>query len=243
MAQVKIEIPSIQVQVSGPIAVGTGFRHGLVQRTVARDAAGLIYIPGSTLKGRTRRACEQLAQQYDLRVCGAPRLEIMCGTHRPACLVCRTFGTPGQSQPAQGSHLRWCDAHLVKPLRDALGKTDQSYTRTQVQMSRALGTAATGHLYTSEVAVEELSFEFSITGWLEATPIAGDISGGGYELMLLLAGLRLVNTLGGGNSRGIGHCAIAIGDVNVDGQKLKLAQVLDCYDLLQEFEREVQDGH
>lgn len=37
---------------------GTGIRAGLVDRTVRRDSAGYLYVPGSTFKGVLREHCE-----------------------------------------------------------------------------------------------------------------------------------------------------------------------------------------
>ena len=209
MAKMKIEIQPLIVQAAGPLAVGTGFRRGLIHRTVERDADGFVYIPASSLKGRARRACEQLARQVGLRVCSAPRPNGMCSVHQQACLVCRVFGMPGR-----GSTLRWRDARLTEEYRAAFADNHsqeaQFYARTQVQLSRALGTAAPDRLFTSEFGVEGLCFESGVTGWLEVMPIAGEDSMGGYELLLLLAGLRLVNTLGGQNSRGVGLVTVQL---------------------------------
>jgi CRISPR/Cas system CSM-associated protein Csm3 (group 7 of RAMP superfamily) len=242
MAKMYIEINPILIEVDGPMAVNTGFRRGLVHRTVERDAEGFAYIPASSLKGRIRRACEQLARQARLRVCNAPRPNGMCSVHRQPCLVCRVFGTPGKD-----SGLHWRDAQLSQAYREVFENANveaQFYTRTHVQLSRVLGTAAPEHLFTSESTVENLCFEFGITGWLDVTPIAGEDSTGGYELLLLLAGLRLVNTLGSGGSRGAGQCVIKLPDqVIVGDNKITGQSAFEFFDLLCEFDREVQDGN
>jgi CRISPR/Cas system CSM-associated protein Csm3 (group 7 of RAMP superfamily) len=241
MTKMRIEIQPLIIQTAESLAVGTGFRRGLVHRTVEQDADGFVYIPASSLKGRTRRVCEQLARQVGLRVCSAPRPNGMCSVHKQACLVCRVFGMPGR-----GSTLRWRDARLAKEYRMAFdsNREAQVYTRTQVQLSRALGTAAPDRLFASEFTVEGLYFESGITGWLEVTPIAGDDSTGGYELLLLLAGLRLVNTLGGQNSRGAGMVAIQLLDMNVkiNDAEIPWKEVLENLDLLESFDEEVGNG-
>jgi len=244
MPRMYIEIKPLVIEMKGPLALNTGFRRGLIHRTVERDAEGLVYIPASSLKGRVRHACEQVARKFGLRVCHAPRPAGMCSAHTPKlCLVCRVFGTPGR-----GSELRWQDARLVEEYRDILAGDEarrqaQFYVRTQVQLSRRLGTATPDRLFTSEFALENLRFESAITGWLDVTPIAGEDATGGYELLLLLAGLRLVHTLGSGSSRGAGHCAIHLPEQVIVGMKpVQVADILDNFDLLGEFTREMENG-
>lgn len=241
MTKMHVEIQPISVQVDGSLALSTGFRRGLIHRTVERDAEGFAYIPASSLKGRARRACEQLTSQVGLRVCNAPRLNRMCSVHEQACLVCRVFGTPGR-----GSSLRWRDARLTEAYQEVFktNRDAQFYARTQVQISRALGTAAPERLFTSEFTIEDLRFEFGITGWLEVTPIANDDSTGGYELLLLLTGLKLINTLGGGASRGAGQVTLVLPDeVKVNGTAVPWRDVLENLDLLNSFDVEVGHGN
>jgi len=240
MPMIPIEIEPLIIQISGPLAMKTGFRRGLIQQTVERDAEGFVYIPASSIKGRVRHASEQLAQRVGLDVCQAPQPGGMCSAHKKACLICRVFGAPGRA-----SHLRWHDAHLHDDYRQTF-ETDldaQVYARTQVQLSRSLGTAVPNRLFTSEFAIEDLRFESSIAGYLEITPIDGDDSKGGYELLLLLAGLRLVNTIGGGASRGAGRCTITLPDeVKVNGNIVVWQEVLEGLDLLPNFDEEDDNG-
>jgi CRISPR/Cas system CSM-associated protein Csm3 (group 7 of RAMP superfamily) len=241
MAKMYIEINPILIELDGSLAVNTGFRRGLVHRTVERDTEGFAYIPASSLKGRVRRACEQLARQAGLRVCSAPRPNGMCSAHKRACLVCRVFGTPGR-----GSELRWRDARLMDEFQKAfeVDREAQFYSRTQVQLSRALGIAAPDRLFTSEVAIENLCFGSGITGWLDVTLIAGDGSTGGYELLLLLAGLRLVNTVGSGSSRGAGQCVINLPEQVIVGENaIKVTDAFGFFDLLGEFDEEARNDN
>ncbi len=241
MARMYIEIDPLIIQMDGPLSVGTGFRRGLIQRTVERDANGFVCIPASSLKGRIRHLCEQLARELGLHVCKAPYPGSMCSAHKDRCLVCRVFGAPGRA-----STLYWHDANLNRDFRPIFEKSNldyQVYSRTQVQLSRALGTARPDHLFTSEFAIEGLCFESKVTGFLEATPINGDESAGGYELLLLLAGLRLVDRLGGGASRGAGWCTVKLPDeVKVDGNPISWQKVLNNLDKLPSFGKEGTDA-
>ena len=243
MTRMYVQIKPLLIELRGPLALYTGFRLGLIHRTVERDAKGLVYIPASSLKGRVRRACEQVARKFGLRVCHAPRPAGMCSAHtsRP-CLVCRVFGAPGR-----GSELHWEDARLVKEYQDIFGGDKvrshaQFYVRTQVQLSRRLGTAAPDRLFTGEFAIENLRFESAVTGWLDVTPIAGEDAIGGYELLLLVAGIQLVNTLGSGSSRGAGHCTLFPKQITIGTREVQVADILANLDLLGAFDQEAQDG-
>lgn len=243
MPKVRLAIEPLAIAVHGPLSIGTGFRWGLINRTVARDSDGLAYVPASSLKGCARDAAEKLARQAGLKVCRSPRPEDMCSAHQRACLVCRVFGAPGQ-----GSTLRWHDARLSADCREAFsdpqGGRPQAgfYVRTQVQLSRVLGTAAPERLYTSEFVAEDLTFESAIDGWLDLTPIGGDKSTA-YELLLLVASLKTVNALGGARSRGGGQCRILLPEgVRVDAKTVPLRDLLDNLDLLGEYQREVADA-
>lgn len=241
MSRVHLKVP-LRIHLSGPLAVGTGFRRGLIHRTVERDSEGFAYIPASALKGRVRQACEQVAQQVGLRVCRAPWPKTMCSAHRKRCLVCRVFGTPGV-----GSQLCWQDAGLLEDYRQAFAEATsreaQFYDRTQVQLSRTFGTAARERLFSSEFTIEGLVFTSFVAGWLDLTPIAGDDSSS-YELLLMLAGLKLVNSIGGGVSRGAGHCWIELPiKIDVNKQVVVAKDLLENIDLLGSYDQEARDEH
>jgi CRISPR/Cas system CSM-associated protein Csm3 (group 7 of RAMP superfamily) len=251
MPWIYLDLP-LTITVEGPLHIGTGYDRGLIQRTVARDANGNVYIPGSSLKGKVRNACENLARLAGLKVCDAPRPETMCGGRGAArCLVCRVFGTPGGNAP-DGRELFWHDAHPTGKWRGLTATRDrpkawpvgQTMARTQVQLSRARGMAAEDRLYTSEFATRGLEFTGRVSGWLKATPCSAGV--GYYEVNLLLAGLRLVETLGGGRSRGAGRCEIKLPDevtIRVDGQdkpeKYTLTDLLAAAEWLVLFTDEV----
>lgn len=258
MPWVYLDLP-LTIVLEGPLHIGTGYDRGLVQRTVVRDRQHNVYIPGSSLKGKTRNAGEDLARQAGLTVCGLPRVAEAPDTagHRPErCLVCRVFGAPGGNVP-NGRGLFWHDAHLTSEWRKLTAVRDrtdawpvgQTMVRTQVQLSRIRGMAAEDRLYTSEVAIPGLVFEGRVTGWLEATPCTVDEDYGYYEVNLLLAGLRLVEMLGGGRSRGTGRCRIELPSqvsLQVEGhdesEVFDLGRLLVAAEALEFFTEEV-GGH
>lgn len=81
-----------------PVGVFTGLGvAGLVDRVVIRDARGLPYIPGSTVKGRLRFFAERVLRSApekagELRVHRTDRPH--CKSFAHACTVCRLFGNP-----------------------------------------------------------------------------------------------------------------------------------------------------
>lgn len=224
------ERPELWVQVdlaltitfAGALHSGSGYDRGLIQRTVVRDASGDVYIPGSSLKGKVRNACEDLARRCKLPVCGLPRAGMSLDEHDPkSCLVCRVFGAIGANVPS-GRSLYWTDAHLTEEWRKQFASLQspwaapvwgQTTTRTQVRLNRACGIASEGLLYTSEFSLPQLQFTGRVSGWLSTTSCT--LAAGYYEVSLLLAGLRLVEMLGGGRSRGAGKCRISLPDVIV----------------------------
>lgn len=229
-----IELSELDVHVIGPMHIGTGFARGLVNRTVMRGRDGFVYIPGSTLKGKARDACEALARLNDLGDCGAPHPQRMAKHRNDKCLVCRIFGAP-----AQPSTLRWHSAQLAPNWRAALQYNmnkesrsvfGQTTTRTQVQISRTRGLSAEAKLYTSEFAAPGLTFEATpaLTGCLKLTTMNGiDEPEVYYELVLLLAGLKLIGALGGGQSRGAGKCEITLPQyIRINGREVSVDKQL-----------------
>lgn len=247
----------LEIAVQGPLHIGTGYDRGLVHRTVVRDGYGHVYIPGSSLKGKVRNACEDLARCSGLGVCGLPRVAeaISDANHHPErCLVCRVFGCPGGND-SRGRALYWQDARLAEKWRSLTSvqgrrrawNPDQTLLRTQVQLSRARGMAAEGRLFTSESTLGGMEFEGRVAGWLKAMPCSG--ATGYHELNLLLAGLRLVDMLGGGRSRGPGRCRISLpGEIEVrvegqaDARKYGLPDLLAAAEWLALFPDELGQG-
>lgn len=220
-----------QLEFDAPFHFGTGISAGLIDRTVIRDDGGYFYVPASTFKGVLREHCEQLCRFYlPAQSVASPHnayaaLADFSGTLTP---VSRIFGsqlTPGQ--------LRFYDATQTENERrmyDSWDRSDdqrvgkyksaQASITTQVRIDRLTRTAAEGALYTSEFGIRGLLFEGRIDGWLACTPVealavsASDGEGFSgaptYSLLLLLAGLQLIERLGGNKSTGKGHCICRI---------------------------------
>lgn len=212
---------------------GTGIREGLVDRTVVRNNQGHLYIPGSTFKGVLRERCEQLARAYmrdgqeKQRIASPHNADVaLLNLGRKPTMITRIFG----AQNVPGS-LFFDDA--MQSEDDAVKETDQ-YKKlqvgvyTQVRIDRPTHTAVPGALYTSEYGTKDTVFNGTIEGWLSCIPVDGPgvplehISRTGlaptYSSLLLLAGLQLVERLGGNKSTGKGQCECKIGKVIMRGE-------------------------
>jgi CRISPR/Cas system CSM-associated protein Csm3 (group 7 of RAMP superfamily) len=223
---------TLEIKMDAAWHVGTGLARGLLDRTLRRDARGAVYIPASTIKGRLRNACEHVARLYDapenrLQVCIPPRPQTMCRGFQP-CIVCRLFGSP-----YLGERLFFEDAVLQPVLADIYDPDSQAQPRTRVKLDRQRGVAEEGHLFSTEYAEAMLIFEAHIMGRLPLTPCADDI-GHAYELLLLAAGVRMVQALGGDKSVGCGACEMMfVGDIQVGDAAVTPLELFDMIDYLE----------
>lgn len=195
---------------------GTGLRAGLVHRAIARRRDGLPFVPGSTLKGVLRDHATQIARLF-----AAPaRTPHPIGEDdvrefaRAGDIVASIFGSRVQPGGLFFDDAQLCeeDRRLLQteagdtPARQALAPTE---TRTQVSMSRRLGTARRGLLFTSEYGLPDLRFEGRIFGALHSVPLIND-SGRSSEASLLMAALYSLDRIGGNTSAGAGQVSCAI---------------------------------
>jgi CRISPR/Cas system CSM-associated protein Csm3 (group 7 of RAMP superfamily) len=218
----KVDI-HLKVTLETPVNVGSGaLADALADKPTLRDARGLPIIPGSTLKGKVRHVCEQIAHRlWDDQVCHAPYPDQMCrgAPSDGVCRVCRIFGSPWYRSP-----LRFDDLHLEpdRPLPAEVRwqespNLQEGLLRTGVGLSRRSGTAQEEILYSVEGYSPPAAFVYAgrITGRLANED----------ELGLLLAGLREVRALGGSKGRGMGWCCIKP-TVTVDGQRRDVEELL-----------------
>lgn len=244
-----------------PFHFGTGIREGLIDRTVIRDDGGYLYVPGSTLKGVLRERCEQLARFYE-GASGRERVRsphdadaalLGLGNGNPS-MVARIFGS--QNRPGclffddvrqDNLQLEEYDSQNQKERRgQGKYKALQVNVSTQVRMDRPTRTAVPGALYTSEYGANALVFKGVIQGWLECTAIKTDQLDvqemlPTYSLLLLLAGLRMVDQLGGNKSSGKGRCACHITSMKVNEREVTMETLetwLQQLDALAKYGRE-----
>ncbi len=227
-----------------PFHFGTGIREGVIDRTVVRDDGGYLYVPGSTIKGVLRERCEQLARLYNQPGIASPhdaKAAVQQLESGKPSIITRIFGShnvPGKlffDDARQASD----DLHQYdseEPRGEGKYRSLQVDVSTQVRLDRPTRTAVEGALYTSEFGSKDIVFKGTILGWLERTPIdtntiqaeAGQSPSmtPTYSLLLLLAGLQILEWIGGNKSTGKGHCMcmiknIMINDVEVEAETWK----------------------
>jgi CRISPR/Cas system CSM-associated protein Csm3 (group 7 of RAMP superfamily) len=187
---------------SSPVGVFTGLGiAGLVDRFVMRDAGGLPYVPGSTVKGRLRFFAERL-----LAAGGAPAgLWIHdpghphCKRLENACTVCRLFGNPSLPGLLRIGHARLVrpGPRLVGELLDAGNNPvvhADAEVRPGVALSRSSRTAFADHLFFDETVPAAAHFA--------GTLVLG--AGAGEERFLIAVG-ALVDALGARKAAGRGR--------------------------------------
>lgn len=149
------------------------------------------FIPGSSLKGRTRSHVERLCRTLGQPVCRPPDPAWMCphGNAVPAgtfCIPCRIFGSPWRESGVRFSDLVW------------QGSAPDPETRSSVSISRRTGSAHEALLRTVDVAPRG-----RLSGRIEGRLTL-------EELKWLVAGLRLVRHLGSGKARGLGAVRLTL---------------------------------
>lgn len=177
-----------------PLHIGSGKPEldiGEVDMPILRAPNGEPYIPGSSLKGRTRSEAERLARSKGWDVCTPPNVRDMCGskTKNPLdfCIACRIFGTAGGVSVS--SKVKFRDAYPLEGVEEML-------ERTGTAIDRGSGTVARGALYSIEAVPAGTRFGLEIV----AENLKED------ELKMLKAALKSVedSALGGASSRGFG---------------------------------------
>jgi len=221
-----------------PFHCGTGRGLGLLDRTVQRDPVGRLRIPGSTIKGTLREACERTLALVAASVPQsvgdtAPALRAdsphdnraaLRDLHPRRTVLARIFGSracPGalyfEDAALSEEWRRWLDSDAVRGDVDRY-RFWQVEERTQVSVARLTGTARAGHLFASEYGRPYLDFEGRVYGVLEDGTWWDVADGESVALALLLASLRRVDSLGGGRSSGFGRCSCTVTALSVDGQ-------------------------
>lgn len=182
------------LEAATPLHIGSGrpeVEIGEVDMPILRDPSGQPYIPGSSLKGRTRAEAERIAKEEGMDVCSPPDVKNMCGTIKRRvedfCICCRIFGTAGKISVA--SKVKFRDAYPTQKIEELL-------ERTGTAIDREKGSVARRALYTIEAVPAGAAFGLEI--------VAENLSD--EELRLLLAALHSVedSALGGSSTRGFG---------------------------------------
>lgn len=186
-----------------PLHIGSGkpeLELGEVDMPIIKDANEQPYIPGSSLKGKTRAEAERLLRKEGIFVCTPPDVKSMCGTIKSNpddfCLCCKIFGTAAAGGGTSvASKTRFRDSYPIN-------KVETLLERTGIAIDRETGTVSRGALYSIEAVPAGTVFSFEVV-----TENLKD-----EELKLLIAALKSVehSALGGSSSRGFGKVKINI---------------------------------
>ena len=193
--------------------IGSGFGiAGVVDDTLVKDSKGCLFIPGETLKGIIRDACEDLANALPIPTCDGTVAEgkKMCGVNRndDTCLLCLIFGTE-----VIPSHFRFQSARRRDAVSELLGdeKMDhalQALSRVEAhnRIDRHTGTAAEKRLFAYELGRKSEPYQAGIS---QIRPFDNEAQEKD-AFALLVAGMRFVLRMGGKRRRGKGRCRLRI---------------------------------
>lgn len=189
-----------------PLHIGSGkpeLELGEVDMPIIKDMNEQPYIPGSSLKGKTRAEAERILRKEGIYVCTPPNVRNMCGSNKnnpeEFCLCCKIFGTAATGGGISvASKTRFRDAYPTK-------KVETLMERTGTAIDRETGAVSKGALYSIEAVPAGTVFDLEI--------VAENLSD--EELKLLCAALKSVehSALGGSSSRGFGKVKITISNI------------------------------
>lgn len=237
MAYVRIEYG---VHLESGLHVGTGLGiGGILDGLTVQDRDGLPIIPGSSIKGRLRWQCARLLRPLGLLPEEPDRHDERerDACRQDPCPVCRVFGSARQP-----GGLAFRDAWLGD--LDAAVTTwgaeadrppgPQGYLtmmQAGVQIDRKWRTAADKHLYSHQRTEANLDFRGEIEGRMRVRDLGEHYEQWAAlppEVGLLVAGMLLTRSLGGGGTKGWGAASmeplwVTVGGTTIEGVYAKSA--------------------
>jgi CRISPR/Cas system CSM-associated protein Csm3 (group 7 of RAMP superfamily) len=204
--------------------IGTGLEHpGVVDRTLVTKADGTLVIPSEHFRGLVRDSCTQIIHwlKRDDECCKAsltkgPRQADVgvldtCGLNfNPPgkanfCVLCRLFGTTFTPR-----HYEFFDSTLTTSLTDENARRVSMHNR----IDPAIGRTPEENYFSLQVGAKA-----TFQGTIERDSPQTDSDLLIDELGLLLAGLRLVERVGGRSRKGWGRCRVNITKLKLDNNE------------------------
>lgn len=188
----------------------TGMEIGAAENPVIKDARGIPYIPGSSLKGKLRSMLE-----YKHNRIGEQGEPCGCGQDLSNCQVCTIFGPHKNPNHQLGpSRIIVRDAFLTEASLkkwEEMRKEGQEFTetKTETMIDRRTGIAARGSLRTQERVPAGTEFQLNIT----LRVFNGDDEARMKSLVTEALDLMTKDYLGGSGTRGYGW--VEIKDIKV----------------------------
>jgi CRISPR/Cas system CSM-associated protein Csm3 (group 7 of RAMP superfamily) len=188
------------------IGTGRGFA-GFLDGIVMRDHDDNVYVPGSSIKGKTRAAARRLAHSLGIHRCPP---EHPCGPAGAVCTICAIFGSPQIAGRFYFENVQLptlyqdllADVRKYDPIRARNLTTDR---RTQVMLSRRRRSAHPDHLFTFELMQPDLPLSGRIEGHLSSL---ADDQMLPREALLLWGALESITHMGKSRARGWGRCSL-----------------------------------
>lgn len=208
-------LPILTAVIDSALCVGAGGSSGsLADKPIIRNSEKNLLIPASQLKGRLRHECEKIARGLGWSICESPNPQTMCPQRAGVsgnfqreeyeftdtiaakkvhhCLICQIFGNPALPSRAIFDDL----IHIEDP-----DNLPPEVLRPGVTINRVRRTAEDQKLYFLETspANVQLKFQGKIHLQPKLKPELPD-----YAKVLIWAGLKHINALGGSKSAGLG---------------------------------------
>ncbi|MDR3038733.1 MAG: hypothetical protein LBV21_05555 [Candidatus Adiutrix sp.] len=193
--------------------VGSGLSDGArADAGLARDARGLLYLPGRAIKGALRESAHRLGlARPDLAPAETRLFGVDCRPASPEGLnkagEAKSFNQPGALRVGEGRLPEAIEALLLaaKTTDRAAWVTDLTVTRAQTALTEAR-TARPHSLRTLECGLPGLTFQAEL-----AVDNPAAFPGGDQWLQAYFRTLcALTKSLGGHRSRGLGRCRLTL---------------------------------
>lgn len=201
----RVQSHTITAIIDTALCIGaSGSSISLADKPIVRNAEKNLLIPGSQLKGRLRHECEKIARGLKWNICYSPNPQTMCPQQtdlagdftryeykvshdeRYHCLICQIFGNP-----VLPSQIIFDDLICTEDPQNLY-----EVFRPGVTINRHRRTSEDEKLYFIETSLANVKLKFK--GEMHLFNVES------YANILILAGLRHINALGGSKSAGLG---------------------------------------
>jgi CRISPR/Cas system CSM-associated protein Csm3 (group 7 of RAMP superfamily) len=217
----KTEI-DIYLSLDSPLSVGSGaMADAVADKPTLKNGIQIPIIPGSSLRGRTRHACEQIVRalygpRWNWPECAPPRS--FCAEDSK-CPVCGLFGTPAGTGQVRFSDLTLTLALGLPdvPASAWAGAAARTEIRSGVGLNRARRTAQDDLLFSVETHRPGVALAYH-------GRVRGNVAAR-RDAALLVAGLLSMRALGGGKGRGLGWAHAKL-DIKLDDATVSTAELV-----------------
>ena len=199
----------IHISFTSPFIIGSGFGiAGIIDSATIKDNNNIVFIPGSSVKGRIRSEFKKVLESLGEPTCNsiiANRPEVCKSDDiKDACAMCRIFG----SEFHEG-RLFFEDAVMDSKTLELFSRIVknrslpvlQSSIRTGTRLDRYRRTVDEGALFTFEGVNPQVAFTSFISG---SSYVSDD------EYSLFKGTIEAITHFGGNKARGMGRCNIRL---------------------------------